>query len=91
MATKTSKPDDTNKFSVVAEFLLERSEWRKSEGGKMVFPNLEGKQTLSCPKCKVPMRAISLGSVEVDECQSCMGVFFDMGEVEQLLHSQKTV
>src|SRR5688572_17374434 len=38
-----------------------------------------------CPKCGSDMNVETIGSVEVEKCSSCEGVFFDRGELEQLL------
>ncbi len=41
-----------------------------------------------CPICKKPMRTIDLGidgNYFIEQCQVCMGLFFDPGELEVLL------
>ena len=36
-----------------------------------------------CPKCGGELRPKNIGPVEVDECQSCKGVWFDKDELRQ--------
>jgi Zn-finger nucleic acid-binding protein len=36
-----------------------------------------------CPKCKVELTPKSIGPVEVDECHSCKGIWFDADELRQ--------
>jgi Zn-finger nucleic acid-binding protein len=36
-----------------------------------------------CPKCEVDLKAKNIGPVEVDECQSCKGIWFDKDELRQ--------
>lgn len=37
----------------------------------------------SCPKCKIQLKPIAIGPVEVDECERCKGVWFDKDELRQ--------
>lgn len=43
---------------------------------------------MQCPKCKHPMEERTLstlkGSVTVDRCTNCKGLWFDIGEAEEL-------
>ena len=42
-----------------------------------------------CPKCKqTPLEIAILDGVEVDRCPSCKGMFFDWGEVEEVLNKR---
>jgi hypothetical protein len=40
---------------------------------------------LRCPKCGHQMNEETLESVKVDRCTYCEGLFFDAGELEQVL------
>jgi len=44
---------------------------------------------LICPKCKIPMVAVSYGDtdVEVDYCPKCQGIWLDEGEFERIIHA----
>ncbi|MGD9652539.1 MAG: zf-TFIIB domain-containing protein [Candidatus Dadabacteria bacterium] len=37
-----------------------------------------------CPKCRVELKTKVLGSIEVDECESCKGVWLEKGELEEV-------
>lgn len=39
--------------------------------------------TRYCPDCATKMREYHVGSVEVDRCPKCLGMWFDWGELEQ--------
>ncbi len=39
---------------------------------------------ISCPKDGLPMRRITLGSVAIDRCPTCGGVWLDAGELGKL-------
>ena len=43
-----------------------------------------------CPKCGHDMKEETIGSIEVERCTSCEGIFFDRGELEQVLLQQET-
>ncbi len=38
-----------------------------------------------CPKCGSDMTVENISGVEIEKCPSCEGIFFDRGELEQLL------
>ena len=46
-------------------------------------------QSLSCPNCGVSMSTQPFGSVQVDACSACKGLWFDTGELERLDHRHK--
>ena len=39
---------------------------------------------MNCPKCKSPMRTLTVDGIEVDQCTSCQGLWFDILEDEKL-------
>ena len=42
-----------------------------------------------CPKCnQSPLEVTMLDGVEVDRCPSCKGMFFDFGEIEEVLNKR---
>jgi len=38
-----------------------------------------------CPSCSGAMKPFMVGKVEIDRCTFCRGIFFDGGELEQVL------
>lgn len=42
-----------------------------------------------CPKCGSDMAVESIADIEIEKCSSCEGIFFDRGELEQLLMKQE--
>jgi Zn-finger nucleic acid-binding protein len=41
-----------------------------------------------CPGCTAPMKPFLAGKVELDRCPFCRGLFFDGGELEQVLNKR---
>ena len=39
---------------------------------------------MNCPKCDHPTEKVLYGSIEVDRCTECKGIWFDMLEAEHL-------
>jgi hypothetical protein len=37
-----------------------------------------------CPECRIALVARTLRGVEIDQCNSCHGIWLDAGELEQL-------
>ncbi|THB68891.1 MAG: hypothetical protein D6B26_00100 [Spirochaetaceae bacterium] len=43
----------------------------------------KGKDTeMDCPNCKIPLSNAKIGSVSLDECSRCRGIWFDKNESE---------
>ena len=42
-----------------------------------------------CPKCGGDMKVETISDIEIEKCSSCEGIFFDRGELEQLLLKQE--
>ena len=46
---------------------------------------LKALHLMRCPKCGHPMLEESLEGVRVDRCSHCEGIYFDAGELDQVL------
>lgn len=44
---------------------------------------------MMCPKCGGQMTEIELMKIKIDKCGDCLGIYFDNGELQILLESQK--
>ncbi len=42
-----------------------------------------------CPKCGSPLVAITYRGVELDKCSRCQGLWFDCGELDQVIAEEK--
>jgi len=42
-----------------------------------------------CPKCGSDMKVEKVSGIEIEKCPSCEGIFFDRGELEELLLKQE--
>ena len=38
---------------------------------------------MDCPNCEIPLRPCKIGSVSLDECPRCRGIWFDKKELEE--------
>ena len=43
----------------------------------------------SCPRCVAPLGTFRAGTVEIDTCGSCGGMYVDRGELESLVEQTK--
>jgi Zn-finger nucleic acid-binding protein len=48
-------------------------------------PPLPTDSVVPCPACNGKLAEVVLGSVHVDYCESCHGIFLDRGELEEAL------
>ena len=75
---------------------LERELMRAQEELREVRKSQRLKQIekVSCPKCGFAMKEIEKYGIVLDLCQGCQGVYFDGGEVDQLItwvkHTEQT-
>jgi len=63
-----------------AQALEEEAKLKASECAK-----LKELHHMCCPKCGHTMVEVELEGIKIDKCISCKGVYFDDGELEQLL------
>ncbi len=64
-----------------------RTETRGSEtdAGAVAFRRSSGgPRHLRCPVCGTAMELEYIGSVEIDRCPDCRGIFLDRGELQQI-------
>ena len=58
--------------------------------GKIDFSVQEDISNRVCPHCMIPLQTIKLytdGSLQIERCQKCYGLFFDPGEIETVLNN----
>ena len=44
---------------------------------------------MRCPKCGMELVEIDFEGIKVDKCSTCLGIYFDDGEVQQLVDKNK--
>jgi hypothetical protein len=44
---------------------------------------------MRCPKCGMELREIDYKGINVDQCISCSGIWFDAGEIDILIKLEK--
>ena len=65
-----------------------RKKWAAEQAAKMAGEEkqrLKDLHYMKCPKCGMDMQEIALHGVKVDQCPSCGGIYFDAGEIEQMM------
>ncbi len=43
---------------------------------------------MKCVKCDGDLKKVVLGEVEVDQCEKCSGIWFDLGELRQIMDAE---
>ena len=43
---------------------------------------------MDCVKCDGQLKKVVLGEVEVDQCEKCSGIWFDLGELKPILEAE---
>ncbi len=67
---------------------LAREKREAERAAQMKTEELAGRKAahfMKCPKCGHDMKEETLESVSVDRCTHCEGVYFDAGELDQVL------
>lgn len=78
---------DPTRLAKLEEQLGEAREALQKRESELAVAKAEPGYWLRCPKCGGQLTEITYENVRVDRCESCSGVFFDAGEVEQLVHN----
>ncbi len=50
---------------------------------------LKEEHWMHCPKCGMEMVEITFEGIKVDKCSDCLGIYFDDGEIDQLIAKNK--
>jgi hypothetical protein len=67
------------------EARLRREKERSAHEAASERERLQKLHFMKCPKCGHDMREEDLQGVKVDRCSFCEGLFFDAGELDQVL------
>lgn len=51
-------------------------------------PGTAAPRQLQCPKCDAPMARVVHDRIEIDRCEGCHGIWFDMLEMDRLLEAK---
>jgi len=62
---------------------------RKKQQDEAEKKRLKELHFMCCPKCGETMNEIELNGIKIDKCFSCGGVYFDNGELEELINASK--
>lgn len=58
---------------------------REEEIKRKLNEELRQLHFMHCPKCGHKMEEVTLEDVKVDRCTTCEGIYFDKGELEELI------
>lgn len=64
--------------------LREKEEREKQEKAEEI-KKLQDLHWMKCPKCGHDMDVMKIENIEVDQCKNCQGIYFDAGELDELL------
>jgi hypothetical protein len=82
------KPSRAEDEYFARQEIEKRKQWAKEQSAKMASDEKERLKQLhymKCPKCGMDLKTIELQGIHVDQCPNCGGIFFDAGEVDQLI------
>jgi uncharacterized protein len=84
---KPSKNEDEHIW--VQELQIRMAKLAKEQQAKSDMEKLRLKEThwMHCPKCGQKLTTETCGSVEIDVCPSCKGVWLDAGELGTIVES----
>ena len=78
----------SNERELLEKARVEREKREKERAAKTAEADrkrLREQHFMRCPKCGHEMREESLEGVTIDRCSFCEGIFFDAGELDQVL------
>ena len=78
------KKEDEYFARIEFEKRQKRIEEKQQDMQKSEKEKLKDLHWMNCPKCGMEMIEIDFEGVKVDKCSSCLGIYFDDGELGQL-------
>jgi len=82
---ETKKQEDEYFARIEFEKRKKALEEKQSHMKKEERKQLKEQHWMRCPKCGMEMVEITFEGIKVDKCSECLGIFFDNGEVDQLV------
>ena len=82
------KPSSTEEEYFAREEIEKKRKLALQQAEEMAAKQREDLKKLhhmKCPKCGMDLHTLQKGSVELDTCFNCHGVFLDAGELERLM------
>jgi hypothetical protein len=91
---RTDKPSSTEEEYFAREEIEKKRKLALQQAQETASKQREELKQLhymKCPKCGLDLHTVKQGTVELDTCFNCRGVFLDAGELEQLVknHGQE--
>lgn len=86
MSEKTREDEWFQKFE--QEMIRDAKRRRDQDSAAQRSEEAEKRKALhwmKCPKCGGDMETMSLEGIGIDKCSSCEGLFFDRGELDEIL------
>jgi uncharacterized protein len=82
------QPSDQEQEYFAREEMKRRKKEQEELATRMVDEEkqkLKDLHYMRCPKCGMELKEFEFRDVKLDRCDNCGGIFFDQGEMEQLL------
>jgi protein-arginine kinase activator protein McsA len=86
---ETRKQEDEYFARIEFEKRKKALEERHGRMKKEEKSRLKDQHWMHCPKCGMEMVEITFEGIKVDKCSECLGIFFDNGEVDQLIDKNR--
>jgi hypothetical protein len=81
------KPSNQEDEWFAREELEKKQQLSRQQAAQLAETEKQALQTLhfmKCPKCGFDLHTVKYGTIDVDTCFNCHGVWLDAGELEQL-------
>ena len=81
------KPTDSEEEYFARQEMERRRKLAEQHKAEMAAEEREKQRALHfmrCPKCGMELEEIEFGGVQIDECSTCGGIWFDKGELERV-------
>ncbi len=86
--SELNKPSKAEDEYFAKQEIERRRKWAAEQAERMAAAEKQKVKDLhwmKCPKCGMDLGEIELHGVRVDQCSYCGGIYFDAGEIDQLL------
>jgi hypothetical protein len=91
--SEIDKPSRAEDEYFAKQEIERRKKWAHEQSQKMAAEEKERLKQLhhmKCPKDGMDLATIEFHGIKIDQCATCNGVWFDGGEIEQLMNAKNS-
>ena len=91
ISSKKLSKEDEYFFKKDRELLDNEKKRQEEEKIKKLYEERKKNHYMKCPKCGFDLQEIEFKKIKIDKCNECDGIWFDKGELLQLILKESSL